>query len=456
MFIKLHVSWHDHDVQEQKDKAVLCDGGFAPRTTQHRQLISIASSIITNPPTGLAQGTSHARELLSKAVMWARRVLAAPLTVHERPEFGKLAAVARGQRMAIVNKAASTSRAAWTNWAKEALSAAGASAAHAFIRKADRDIIFETRPSVIDQVEGLHKQWAQHWRATQPTEPQAEAPALPAAVWALNNMGWDRCDEFTQHVNPAAIIADSNKSKGATASAFDGLHCRHFSLLSDPLLEAAAVLMRTTLATGFAPALAGVVAVPLVPKADGVGLRPVGVFSALQRVLGAVVKDHSRAWESNFAGKSKHFCAGPGKHAADVVCRQAVGSQIQLQRTASAQGSSDHLTAIPLLTDIETLFDSMCFHHLQAAAQDHGFPRHLLRVALSAYRWPRRLRHRAWVSPPCAQPGECWRATLVGPASLAPGRSGRCDSTPVRVVGCAPQEACAAALRLVWPRRRQL
>ena len=286
MFIKLHVSWHDYDVQQRKGQVIPCDGGDVPRTAQHRQLISIASSIITNPPAGVAQGTSHARELLSKAVMWARRVLAAPLTLQERPDFGKLAAVARGQRMAIVNKAASTSRAAWTNWAKEALSAAGASAAHAFIKRADRDIIFEARPSVIDQVEGLHKQWAQHWRATQPTEAQAEAPALPAATWALDNLGWDRCEDFTQQVNPAAIIAASRKFKGATASAFDGLHCRHFSLLSDPLLEAAAVLMRTTLATGFAPALAGVVAVPLVPKADGVGLRPVGFFPHCSEYLG--------------------------------------------------------------------------------------------------------------------------------------------------------------------------
>ena len=99
-----------------------------------------------------------------------------------------------------------------------------------------------------------------------------------------------------------SIVAAARKFKGTTASAFDGLHCRHYSLLSDPILEAAAVLMRTTLATGFAPAFSGLVAVPLVPQADGVGLRPVGVVPPCTESWGAVVKDESRGWENHFAG----------------------------------------------------------------------------------------------------------------------------------------------------------
>ena len=61
------------------------------------------------------------------------------------------------------------------------------------------------------------------------------------------------------------------------------VHCCH-----PPLLQAVAVLMRVILAAGAAPAQVALVSVPLVPKPSSEGLRPVGVFSALYRVMGSI------------------------------------------------------------------------------------------------------------------------------------------------------------------------
>ena len=93
------------------------------------------------------------------------------------------------------------------------------------------------------------------------------------------------------------------------------------------------------------------------PKTDGVSLRPVGVFSSIHRVLGAVVKDQARSWEGSLASTSKVFCAGARKSAADVVWRQTTAAQISHQRASDeGQGrlSPPILEAAALLIDIDT------------------------------------------------------------------------------------------------------
>ena len=89
---------------------------------------------------------------------------------------------------------------------------------------------------------------------------------------------------FSEQVSPAAIAVAAKRFREGTSSALDGWHCRHYSMLSPPVLAAAATLMQVTLAAGYAPSVAGLVAVPLIPKSDGVSLRPIGVLSALHRV----------------------------------------------------------------------------------------------------------------------------------------------------------------------------
>ena len=115
------------------------------------------------------------------------------------------------------------------------------------------------------------------------------------------------------------------------------------------------MLMKITLATGYSASTSGWVAVPLVPKSDGVNLRPVGVFASIHRVLGAVVKDQARSWEGSLASSSRVFCAGARKSAADVVWRQTTAAQIY-QHRASHEGSGrlrpPTLEAAALLVDI--------------------------------------------------------------------------------------------------------
>ena len=127
--------------------------------------------------------------------------------------------------------------------------------------------------------------------------------------------------------------------------------------------------MRITLATGYAAAAAAIISVPLVPKADGISFRPVGVFSALHRVLGAVVKHRTREWEVGRTGTSHILCAGSAKSAIDAVWRQAASAQI-----LAARGQRRRTSAAALLLDVEKFSDTLDYDVLLAHARRLGFP----------------------------------------------------------------------------------
>ena len=213
---------------------------------------------------------------------------------------------------AISNRASEVSRASWSSWAKQALKA-GAGAAHSFVKRGDKEPVLVDRPSVFQEVSAECGKWSKHWRATTAKAAEVLSPALPASEWALRTIGWGTCSGFAEQVSPAAIAVAAKRFREGTSSASDSLHCRHYSMLPPPVLATAAALMQVTLATGYAPSVAGLVAVALIPKSGGVSLRPIGVVSALHRVLGAVVKPTAKAWGATLAQESSIFCAGAFK-----------------------------------------------------------------------------------------------------------------------------------------------
>ena len=319
-------------------------------------------------------------------------MLAGPLSALDRTALGREAAIARAQRAAIVNRGGDLRRTQWAAWLRRAFDN-GAGAAHSFVRRADRDHANVDRVGLIRQLSNLHGQWKGHWRAA--TGPLTLAAAgVEPALWARREFGWSAFAESVD-VTSEAVYHASRLFKPGTAVAFDGLHCRHLALLPQDLLGVAATLMRVALSTGYLAGAAAVISVPLVPKPDGIALRPVGVFSALHRVLGAVVKGRSRAWEVALTRASPIFCAGQARSATDVVWRQAASAQV-----AAARGPGAATAAAALLLDVEKFFDTLDFGVLALAARRLQFPLDLLRLALTSYRWPRVVRNRGWVTPP--------------------------------------------------------
>ena len=113
--------------------------------------------------------------------------------------------------------------------------------------------------------------------------------------------------------------------------------------------------------------------------------------------MGSLLKGSVRQWESGLAAESKIFSAGAGKAATDVVWRQSAAAQIARRR---GEALGQDIVGFAALSDIRRLSDSVDLQLVATTAAGLGFPSHLLRAALSAYRWPRVLRKGRWVGVP--------------------------------------------------------
>ena len=74
-------------------------------------------------------------------------------------------------------------------------------------------------------------------------------------------------------------IREASRSfKHKTAVGPDGLHVRHFGMTSDRGLECVSRIWKLVEGTGIYPGQIKRVVVPLIPKAEGAALRPIGFF----------------------------------------------------------------------------------------------------------------------------------------------------------------------------------
>ena len=169
--VDMHQAWID----AERPAEFVPGSPFFDSTAPWRRFVSIASSLLTNPPAKVARGPSVARQALDNAVQWARRLLGGPIDPSCRSLLGREVAIARGQRKAISNRLAEDSRSAWSTWAKQAL-VAGAGAAHAFVKQGDKHPVLSDRPSVFKEVAAEFGKWSQHWG---PPRPQPLRCLLP-------------------------------------------------------------------------------------------------------------------------------------------------------------------------------------------------------------------------------------------------------------------------------------
>ena len=159
----------------------------------------------------------------------------------------------------------------------------------------------------------------------------------------------------------------------------DGVHPRHFSLLSPRGLEALSWILWTIDALGQCPEQIQEVQVPLYTKPDSGGLRPIGFFRALFRLWGKTKKPLVRAWELS-RGNHAAFSMSPGVSAIDPVWRQSI-------RAEHHSGVGDSFVA--LLWDIKKCYEHVRHNLLWEEARFLAFPLVVIRCSLAAYSWPR-------------------------------------------------------------------
>ncbi len=163
-----------------------------------------------------------------------------------------------------------------------------------------------------------------------------------------------------------------------TAHTWDGLHPRHFLLLSDLQLEVVIALMHLIEQVGEMPScLQGVVAT-LIPKlkGDSEAYRSIGMMPGLYRVWARVRAPMAKQWERSH--KNAALGHQSGRSLLELVFLQAMLAE------AGAHGEEPEASA-SFLWDLSNFYEHVPRDVLWAHGQEQGFNEAILAVALNQY-----------------------------------------------------------------------
>ncbi len=238
------------------------------------------------------------------------------------------------------------------------------------------------------------------WRPTTAEEPDGTISGDPlklldaqrreyAALWkAEEGRGkvwkWASNDALPRPTAGELRSASRSFSLG-TSQTYDGMHVRHFSLLSDAALETLAAIMEAMERGGRVPSQIHMITMPTLPKASG-GCRLIGIFPAAYRLWARVRKPYAEAWETE--NDRPFFAAAAGRGAVDVVWRQAL-------RSEAAVASQSHAASV--LTDMSKFYEHIDHDKLIERGARSGFPMPLMKVAVAAHSGPRMIRMNGFV-----------------------------------------------------------
>ena len=192
-----------------------------------------------------------------------------------------------------------------------------------------------------------------------------------------------------------------------TCYTYDGIHPRHFALLSYKSLLALSMILEAMECLGMAPEEVQHVMIALLAKPKG-GFRPIALLPAITRLHGKARKDDVDLWEAN--NTRSYLACSKGRGAADAVWKHAI----------NAEGAvHDGTCALALLWDLKSFFDTVDLVLLRRRAQQVGFPAALVNIAIANYTYPRYIQTREGVADPAnptrgVLPGCSFAKALIG------------------------------------------
>ena len=204
--------------------------------------------------------------------------------------------------------------------------------------------------------------WAEQWAVGQ---------SLPPVVWP-DDLGPPLPRPTVAQIRRAAAAFPAN-----TGLAWDRMHPKALTRLSDPMLEAFISILMSAERDGKWPAAIMCVSVVLLPKPDG-GFRPIGLFPWPVRVWMKLRREMATAWEEQ--NDHPFLYAGRARGANVAAWKQA----------AHAEGAAFAKVSFgQLLLDLVKCFERVPHDVLVREAAAVGYPLPLLRLALAAYKQPR-------------------------------------------------------------------
>ncbi len=256
----------------------------------------------------------------------------------------------------------------WHDWIREGFDA-GARNAHAFSR-----LPAEWRPSVQKLVDGTI--------TAEPTAILEGQRGKYAEMWAAGDSpggySW-KSRQALPRLQPGDLRTSSMTFRRRTATSHDGIHMRHYALLSDGALHVLSAILEICELLGTMPRQCRLVVTPLLEKPKG-GFRPVCVYASLYRLWAKARQPVATAWEARYP--RQYLSAAAGNGPADTAWRQAVR-----QEAAVSQGGA----AASLMWDLDGFFERVDRNKLLQRARETDFPLPVLRLSLSMYAAPRAL-----------------------------------------------------------------
>ena len=230
----------------------------------------------------------------------------------------------------------------------------------------DRNIVLADRSAA----------WASHWGQGSPPTCRAELFRRIGPVGGLSPI-------------TAQQLRAASKQFGRTTSARDGLHPRHFALMSDEALGILADLLNAFEVVGVLPTQMQGVLFALIDKPDG-GERPIGLLQGAMRLWYKCRVASLKVWEAS-GGSHRFFAASSGRSALSAVWRRAF-------RAEAGLASDEEVLAV--FTDLRKCYEHVRHLDLAVEAAMVQYPLQLLRLSLVLYSAPRRLIKDGAVGPP--------------------------------------------------------
>ena len=183
-----------------------------------------------------------------------------------------------------------------------------------------------------------------------------------------------------------------------TCYTFDGIHPRHFALLSYKSLLALSMIYETIECLGVMPEDIQHVMIALLAKPKG-GFRPIALLPGVTRLHGRARKHEVDKWEAD--NPREYLACSKGRGALNAIWKRAMKSEAAVL---------DNTCVLALLWDLKSFFDTIDLDLLRQRAHQVGFPEALVNIAIATYECPRHIQTRQGV----AQPVDPSRGILPG------------------------------------------
>ena len=295
-------------------------------------------------------------------------------TIGDEPQFWYDMAVSANQlAQELGHQAAQVRRRAWRLWVAQSV-AKGAGACHAYVGRklatADATVGPANRLDASPQAVVDHDlvSWKAIWERHKDT---AVAP------WRSHRV---ECQDIElPKVTAQSLRRAARSFKDSTAIGVDGIPPKVVATLSDELLHVVAELVNRVEEVGAWPQSYATAVLHLIPKPSG-GRRPIGLLPTLVRLWERARRDAVRIWRSR---EGMPFSwAGKGKGSESAVWQQSVRAEAAVHR--------GHITAA-MMVDLVKAFESVPLWRVWEAGLRRGLPACLLRLALEACSFSRRL-----------------------------------------------------------------